>query len=205
MLFPEVERSDTGPPSYSEPKYSYLHRSARPEAERVRACLETWFTHYPADERPAFIAAFQSLIDAQFTAAAYELYLHELLLRLGYQVEVHPENPTGKPGRPDFLAKHSNSSDIYVEAVLSTDVSDAARRAEARKAVVYDSLNALGPTDFFIGNARRASNLAAGEEVAALARRVASHTRRQRCIGCCRPQRTLGLAKPQFQARRLEY
>lgn len=151
MLFPEVERNDTGPRPYSEPQYSYLNRSARPEASRVRECLEGWFSHYPEGERPAFIAAFQSPIDSQFIAAAYELYLHELLRRLGYDVEVHPENPTGKSDRPDFLAKHSEHLDLYLEAVLATDMSDTERGAEARKAVVYDALNKLGPTDFFIG------------------------------------------------------
>lgn len=150
MLFPEVDRSDSGPPRHSEPQYSYLSRSARPEASRVRACLEAWFSHYPEGERPAFIAALQSRIDAQFIAAAYELYLHELLSRLGYEVEVHPANPTGKPGHPDFLAKHS-TTDLYVEAVLATDMSDAERGAEARMAVVYDALNELGPTNFFLG------------------------------------------------------
>jgi hypothetical protein len=36
MLFPEIERIDTGPPPYSELQFSYLNRSARPEASRVR-------------------------------------------------------------------------------------------------------------------------------------------------------------------------
>jgi len=151
MLFTDVERADTGPRPYSEPQYAYLNRSARPAAVRIRACLEEWFAHYPDDERPAFVSAFQSPIDTQFVAAAFELYLHELLRRLGYQIQVHPENPTGKSGRPDFLVICPAGARLYVEAVLVTDVSDMERGAEARMNVVYDALNKLGPTDFFLG------------------------------------------------------
>ncbi len=77
--------------------------------------------------------------------------MHELLRRLGHAIDVHPENPTGKTGRPDFLAEASTGGPYYLEAALATDESDEDRSAQARKDAFCDALNrSLGPTDFFI-------------------------------------------------------
>ena len=151
MLFTQMERTDTEPRPYAKPRFSYLDRSARPEAERVRACFEEWFLRYPEDEQASFLSAFRSPKDSQFVSAAFELYLHELLLCLDYRVQVHPENPTGASGRPDFLATAPDNSRLYVEAALVTYTSAEEGSAKKRMDVVYDLLNKMGPTDFFLG------------------------------------------------------
>jgi hypothetical protein len=50
-LFDDIERFDDAGKPHGEPKFDYLNRSARPEAERVREFMEHCFGHYPADSR----------------------------------------------------------------------------------------------------------------------------------------------------------
>lgn len=146
MLFSNRNRTDLAPRRYAEPDYEFLDRSARPEAIRVRNCFEEWFSRYPQSEQNEFCSRFQSI---QFVASSFELYLHEILLRLGYSVEIHPENPTGKSTRPDFHVV-GNHAQFYLEASLCTETSDTERAANARMNVVYDTLNRLESPNFFL-------------------------------------------------------
>lgn len=150
MLFPNKKPLDKDPKRYSEPDFGYLNRSARPEAVRVRKVLEDWFSRYPEEEKLEFLCRFQSSGDIHFTSAAYELYLHEIFLMLGYKVTVHPENPSGKLSRPDFLLVNRSGYRFFLEATLATDMGEEDRAAEARKNVVYDSLNRLDSPNFFL-------------------------------------------------------
>ena len=150
-LWSSIERTETGPQRYSEAQFSYTDRSAREQAQRVRATFDEWYSRYPEAERAAFASAFRSDIDTQHVAAATELYYHEMLRRMGYAVEVHPQSPSGSSKRTDFRAQHPEvSSPLFLEAVLATDQSDEERAADARKFALYDALNGLGPTDFYL-------------------------------------------------------
>ena len=60
MLFSEMNRAFTGPKAYAEPDYDYLDRSARPEAETIRAVLEEWLEAYPNSDRADLIGRFTS-------------------------------------------------------------------------------------------------------------------------------------------------
>ena len=151
MLFSDIQRTFEGPKPHAEPEYDYLDRSARPHATSIRSVLTEWFTHYPESDRADLVGRFKSRTHLQHTAAAYELYLHELFRRLGYVIEVHPETPSDKGTRPDFLLKDSTGAKTYVEAVQPTDVSTDKRGAQARLDVVYDSINGLEVYEWFIG------------------------------------------------------
>ena len=70
----------------------------------------------------------------------FELFLHELLLRLDFQPTVHPQLPSTER-RPDFLVESGNGAGFLLEAAVVSDESSeetAARRLEDR---IYDSLN----------------------------------------------------------------
>ena len=103
------------------PASEFIKRNASPEMERVRNELEKWFARYPDTGKHELKAAFLSRNERQHDAAFFELFLHELLLRDGWSVEVHPTIP-GHSKTPDFLCK-KNGQSCYIEATVATGVS----------------------------------------------------------------------------------
>jgi hypothetical protein len=83
-------------------------------------------------------------------SAFFELFLHELLLRMDNRVEVHP-TLQGNPRRPDFLVLPLVGSSFYVEAVLAMDETNEEAAARARMHAVYDAINRMDSPHFFIG------------------------------------------------------
>src|SRR2546428_4764920 len=126
-LFEEnLSRTDNGPAGYAEAPFKYLNRSARLEVGRIRSTLEEWFKHYPSEGEAEFRTRFRS--DEHHDSAFFELFLHELLLRLDCSVTLHPSVATAA-AHPDFLVNPRSGASFYLEAVLATDQSaaDAAR------------------------------------------------------------------------------
>lgn len=150
-LFDDIRRDYTGVAGYSEPEFVYLNRSARPEANLIRALLEVWFSRYPQAEAVDLRARFRSSNDLQHSSAFFELFLHELLLRLGLYPQIHPAVPLTTTRRPDFVIKSPLSKSFYMEAVVASNTSEDKYAARARMNVVYDSINRLHSPDFFIG------------------------------------------------------
>jgi hypothetical protein len=87
----------------------------------------------------------------QYNSAFFELFLHELLLRLGCRITIHPvpSNTTAK--RPDFLVECGSCEPFYLEAVVATDTSEKEMAAIARMNEVYDTLGRMKSPNFFIG------------------------------------------------------
>ena len=149
-LFDETERNDCEWAQYAEPLFVYLNRTARPEFARVRDELERWFSHYPPSGQEELRARFRSKIDSQHRAALFELFLHELLLRLGCQVTLHPTVPNVTRA-PDFLAESPDGERFYIEATIATNQSATEAAAQARMNDVYDVLNRhVYSPDFFL-------------------------------------------------------
>lgn len=150
-LFDDIDRHDEGPAQYAEPQFSYLNRSARLSFSRTRQVLEAWFSRYPVSEQADLGARFRSKNDQQHHAAFFELFLHELLLRLGYSITIHPSPSQASTRRPDFLAESPSGGSFYMEAVVASDQSEEDAAARARMNVVYDTLDRLDSPNFFIG------------------------------------------------------
>lgn len=149
-LFDEIERSDCDFAQFAEPQFAYLNRTARPEFARVRDELEQWFSHYPSAGQAELRARFRSNTDAQHQAAFFELFLHELLLRLDCQVTLHPTVPN-EAKTPDFLVKSPDGERFYIEATIVTNEPAAEAAAQARMNDVYDVLNRhVYSPDFFL-------------------------------------------------------
>lgn len=148
-LFDEIVGSDSEFAQDAEPRFAYLKRTARPEFARVRDELERWFSHYPSSGQAGLRARFQSDIDAQHQAAFFELFLHELLLKLGCQVTLHPAVSNVRE-TPDFLVKSPDGECFYIEATIATESTGEAA-ARARESVVYDALNRhIDSPNFFL-------------------------------------------------------
>src|SRR5437016_4610962 len=101
ILFDDFVREYLGPARHAEPFYTFLNRSARPATAAVRQLLESWFANYPHEEQPDLRGRFRSTNNRKHKAAFFELFLHELLLRLRCQIEIHPLL-VNTSKRPDF-------------------------------------------------------------------------------------------------------
>ena len=113
-LFDEIKRTDTGPSRHSETHYTYLNRSARPEAERIRSLLADWFSRYPKKQND-FLLRFK---DKEHDSTFFELYLHEILFQQSFKCEVHPNLSTVKK-HPEFLVYHKGKPCFYLEATVA--------------------------------------------------------------------------------------
>lgn len=149
-IFDKLERSNTKAANYTDPQFDYLNRSAREAADIIRNTIEEWFKIFPEKGKDELRKRLRSNNDTHFFSAYFELYVHALLKKLECSVEIHPtlENKTKKP---DFLVTDNATKKWFLEATLAKDQSDDEEAAEARKNVVYDSINKLDTSDFFIG------------------------------------------------------
>jgi hypothetical protein len=149
-LFDDIERSDRGPAYQAEPRFDYMNRTARSTFVRARSLLESWFERYPDAEKPDLLGRFRSSLDDQHASACFELFLHELLLRLGCAVEIHPPPGPDTRRRPDFLVHLPGGDRFYLEASLATGSTREERATEARLRAFYDVLNGLESPDYFL-------------------------------------------------------
>jgi hypothetical protein len=145
QLFDEIDRTDAGPATHTEDSYTYYNRSARLEIVRIRALLQSWFDRYPVTEQEELAARFRSDFDSAF----FELFLHELLVRLGNEVIPHPTLDSEVATRPDFGLRGVASA-AYLEARVARDVSDEDRKKRKVLGIIYDQINRLPIPDYFL-------------------------------------------------------
>ena len=113
-LFDQFVRNDHRPAYRSEPDYEFLNQSAWPAYENIRKVLERWFAGYPASHKVDLCARFRKN-DHNHASAYFELYLYQVLSRIGLSPEVHPDPDRGK-GRPDFAITGAAGNRCYLEA-----------------------------------------------------------------------------------------
>lgn len=150
-IFDDIDRADAAPAFEQESHFHYLNRSARKDMDRVRKLMEEWFSHYQEIHKDELRIRLRSEIDRHFISAFFELYVHEMLIKLGYKIEIHPDVSTKYNNKPDFLVISPSGSEFYMECVLSTDLSDKNVGASKRMDEVYDAINEIESSDFFIG------------------------------------------------------
>jgi hypothetical protein len=149
-VFDEIERTDISAAKYTDPQFDYLNKSARQPAQIIRQSIDTWILEYPAQGTAELCARFRSSDDAAFFSAYFELYLNALLKKLGCNTAIHPMLEDG-PKRPDFIVTEPHGYRWFLEATLAMGQSNEEKAAQARKNVVYDSIENLESNDFFIG------------------------------------------------------
>lgn len=148
-LFDKINRDYTGPALYAEPMFHYLNDSARFECKRIRNLLEQWFKDFSSEVQDELRVRFRSKDDRQHLGAFFELYLHELLFKSGFSVEIHPII-SNRATHPDFKVLKDGKPLFYLEATLAA-LSDRDTSAKARENQVYDTLNRMKSPNFFIG------------------------------------------------------
>lgn len=138
LLFDQFQRDDSRPAGYSEPSFTHLNRRAGQAWDNVRGLLEEWYSRLPGESRPELRGRFRGREETGFRSAFFEMYCHEILLRSGWAVNVHPSmNDTTR--RPDFSASRCGTNMVLEATMTSPPSKDAA--AQRREDKLIDSIN----------------------------------------------------------------
>lgn len=135
MLFDNVEAEEYTHSYLGDyPDYDYL--SKYQGYSKLRATLNEWFIRYSAtvmrqewvsnEDKVGQVASietkFRSEGRSKHTSAFFELYIHELLIKLGYEIAAVEPNAENINSKPDFLVRSvDRNEEFYVEATLATD------------------------------------------------------------------------------------
>lgn len=135
------------PKQHLESTFEYYNSSARRDIREIKATLEAWFQRVPEGARNDLRRRFRSPEDSQHRAALFELLVHELFTKIGYSLIFHPDVQGAT--HPDFLVKRGAEDLFYLE--VTTAGASAEEIGEQRRIdQVYDSLNRLKNTDFYL-------------------------------------------------------
>lgn len=146
-VFDQRERTDKSIGRHGESMFEFLDRTGTAYFGAARDLVEGWFARVPVGHQPALRGALRSSTE-QFSAAFWELYLHEAYRRSGYEIEIHPPL-SGSARRPDFLLSRGDER-FYLEAVsVGRDPRELA--ADARLAQVHRVLAEMLIRDFYLG------------------------------------------------------
>ncbi len=125
--------------------FAFVNRVASPFWDRVRGLIETWFGSLDPETRDDLRGRLRSDDDRQCRAAFWELYCHETLLRLGFEVTSHPDG-LGERGRPDFLAERDDVR-FVLEATMAGDA-DAEVSVARLENNIFDAINRVDLPNF---------------------------------------------------------
>jgi hypothetical protein len=131
-------------------QFDYLNASNRAEAERVRVLLDDFLSRYPAVKREVLRDRLRTIDDIAFEASAFELVLHELMIRNGNVVIAVEPSVAGSSKTPDFLMRARDGTEFYLEATLATGRSMAEVGAQKRLDQVFKTIQSVPSSDFFL-------------------------------------------------------
>ena len=115
-LFDDVARPPLGPKGQPGSVGYQLNQYEWDGADAVRAHLERWYSDFPYDERKNLRGRLLSPDHHDHDGAFFELFIHELFLKLDFDLTAPPNVP-GKT-RPDFIAE-SDGLTFCLEATTS--------------------------------------------------------------------------------------
>jgi hypothetical protein len=142
-LFDDFERTDASPGRYDENRYAFLNRVAQPYWQRIREELERWYKDFPDDQRNFDLCKrFRRTEPNQHFGAWWELYLHQLFRRLGFDVEVDPPVPGGKP---DFRLTCESDSFLLEATTSFSGIVDEERQPTREAAILAAVDHATNP------------------------------------------------------------
>ena len=150
-LFDEFDTRDDEYMPYGESRFGYLNRSGRPEFEKMRNLLEEWFLHYPEEEQKGLHRRFHSSKGDGYLSPFFELFLHELLLKMECSVTIQPKANDETENRPDFLVQTPDGDSLYLEAVAISGESAVEKATNSRKSEIHNAINRrLNSPNYFL-------------------------------------------------------
>ena len=147
MLFDGIDRDELRSDTPFVSLFQDINHYDWPGADNIRNRLELWFNQYPDAHKQDLCERFRSDEDYNHEGALFELFLHELLTRLGFSLRIHPEIPD-TANRPDFLACQDGQR-FYLEATVVGQKSGPFTRNRNEQDVV-EKLNTLRSPNFCI-------------------------------------------------------
>lgn len=130
VLFEEKDRFDFQYAEHNVNIFEFFDSNAQNRVKVVRDVLNDWFSRYPESHQKDLKQGFKN----DFYTAMYELFIHELFIKQGFQLFPHPIIPNSSK-RPDFLAV-KDSTEFYIEATVLTGISE----EESKKQNFQDNL-----------------------------------------------------------------
>jgi hypothetical protein len=155
-LFDDFARTDPAPRHGNEDDFAFLNRAATPFWHSVRELLVAWFSRYPSEQAGELRKRFRSKLPGDHWGAWWELYLHELLLRLDYEIKLHPELPDSSK-TPDVELRRGTSR-LFLEA--SVVFSGLESRQDPAPPWLIEAIDQTTAPDFFV----RVVEVRAGEQ-----------------------------------------
>ena len=116
-LFDDIDREPATSMSNLYSAFVALNKDGSPGAQDLRDRLESWFRKFPSDGQKDLRMRFRSRLHDAHDGAFFELFLHELMIKLGFKLEVHPTLPNSTD-HPDFLVS-DGSRCCYLEAATT--------------------------------------------------------------------------------------
>lgn len=104
-LFSSGPRSDNGPAPYAWSAYRALDHSHFQRSAETRRELDDWFSRLPPKAATQIGGRFRDDNDVVHLGAFLELYVHELGLRMGAEVDIDVGNDEADSRRPGFLLR----------------------------------------------------------------------------------------------------
>lgn len=136
ILFEDVSSKSKRLFETGENHFEFWQQSSMPDLEEAKADFNEWFSYYPDDEKAKLKKDFKT--EDKFYDAWYELFIHELFRRQGYELSVHPVLPNSSE-HPDFLA-NKNRYSCYIEAKQVTGLTTEQKRKKKIKDIITDRL-----------------------------------------------------------------
>lgn len=150
-LFAEKKRTRTEPKRAGENEFAFYDSSARPEFEVYRGLVNSWLAEFPEGDQAEMISRMRKSDNLGYQAALAEVVTHAVLIRQGYQVEIHPK--AGHPTRrPDFLVKTQEGEKVAFVEVTTFGPAQEEVAQSNREAHIYRAIDRVKlPPGFRLG------------------------------------------------------
>ncbi|MDB4224477.1 hypothetical protein N9850_11930 [Granulosicoccus sp.] len=145
-MFSENKRTDERTKQQDETDFEFIDRSPWQAMSSVRELILNCLENIEESERSELISRIRSRHG--FASATFELMIHEVFRRKGFEIEIHPDLPNGSNKHPDFLLKDPNGEEFYLEAVLASEQNENDDSILAIKERVMDQLRNTTHPDF---------------------------------------------------------
>ncbi len=149
QLFDAGVRTELRFKKETESSFVYCNQSARPSVVVFREMIEAWFARVNEQGKDDLRERFRSSKEPNHMGSFFEIYLHELLSRLGFELQLHPAIQ-GRNTRPDFVVSNQGVNQFYLEATLAGLPSQKEQGANARMGIVYDVIDTIETPNFFL-------------------------------------------------------
>jgi len=149
-LFSDEPRISVRELPYSASAYERLNRSRGEPARMTREMIDSWWLRLPDAARPQIRERFMDSASAVHLGGFFEIYMHEVLRRVCFGVEVDIGNDSNGSRRPDLRAVSGGAGfGIEVTAILGDDAVVPKDRPRVNQ--LYDALNTrLQNRDFLV-------------------------------------------------------